>query len=206
MTVDKKIEEKRLLKILARYPRPILKEMGVNVTKGEFEEKDGMLDNLIKNMFEVMYFFGGIGLAAQQARSNKRVLIVDLESEPSVFEGSYDINSGEKIKPGKFVMINPEIIESSGEVDSMNEGCLSLPGIRIPVIRPKTVKVKFMDRDGKEYFYHTEKLFGRCIQHEIDHLNGILIIDKIPKNMWKLYCASDLTKLKNEYVENDQDL
>jgi peptide deformylase len=204
MNADKTMEENRLLKIIARYPRPILKEIGVNVTKEEIEEKNGMLDQLLQNMFDVMYFFGGIGLAAQQVRSNKKVLIVDLSNESDVFEGSYDFSTQEKIQPQKIIMINPEIIETSiNETDSLNEGCLSLPNIRIPIIRPKKIKVKFLDREGKEKIWHLEKLLGRCVQHEIDHLNGILIIDKIPKNMWKLYCASQLTKLKNDYVEND---
>jgi peptide deformylase len=205
MNLDKKAEEKRLLKVIARYPRSILHEIGVNVTKEELEKKDGMLDSLLKNMFDVMYFFNGIGLAAQQVRSNKRVLIVDLSNDSSSFEGSYDVNTNEKIAPQKLIMINPEIVELSDETDSYNEGCLSLPNIRIPVVRPKKVKVKFLNHEGKEHFWHLEKLLGRCVQHEIDHLNGILIIDKIPKNMWKLYCATQLTKLKNDYVEDDQD-
>ncbi len=195
--------EEKLLKIIARYPRPILKEVGINVTQEEIEEKDGMLDNLIKNMFDVMHHFGGIGLAAQQARSNKRVLVVDLKSEPSVFEGSYDIATGEKIAPNPIIMTNPAIIEFSKEENSYNEGCLSLPKISIPVKRPKKIKVKFLDRDGKEHRWHLEKLLGRCVQHEIDHLNGILIIDKIPKNLWPLYCTKQLIDLKNVYVEND---
>ena len=206
MNLNKSDEEARLLKIIARYPRPILKEVGINVTPQEIEEKNGTLDQLLKNMFDVMYHFRGIGLAAQQVRSNKRVLVVDLADDPLAFENSYDVNTNEKIQPQKIIMINPEIVESSkNDLDSLNEGCLSLPNIRIPVIRPKKIKVKFLNRDGKEHFWHLEQLFGRCVQHEIDHLNGILIIDKIPKNMWKLYCTKQLTELKNEYVENDND-
>ena len=207
MNLNKDVEEARLLKIIARYPRPILKEAGVDVTLEEIEEKNGMLDKLLKDMFDVMYHFRGIGLAAQQVRSNKRVLVVDLTDDSLAFENSYDLNTNEKIQPQKIIMINPEIVESSNnDVDSLNEGCLSLPNIRIPVIRPKKIKVKFLNREGKEHFWHLEKLFGRCIQHEIDHLNGTLIIDKIPKNMWKLYCAKQLTELKDGYIENDNDV
>lgn len=206
MNIDKQLEEKRLLKIIARYPRPILKEIGINVTKEEINESNGIVDRLIKNMFDVMYFFNGIGLAAQQVRSNKKILIVDLSEEPQTFEGSFDIQTNEKIQPQKLIMINPEITEFSKETDSFNEGCLSLPNIRIPIIRPKTIKVKFLDREGKEHYWYLDKLLSRCVQHEVDHLNGILIIDRIPKNMWKLYCSSQLTKLKEDYIENDQNL
>ena len=177
------------------------------MTKEEIEEKDGLLDKLLKDMFDVMYFFGGIGLAAQQVRSNKRVLIVDLLEDPSVFEGSYNVDTNEKIEPRKVIMINPEIIEcSKNDTDSLSEGCLSLPNIRIPVVRPKKIKVKFLDREGKEHLWHLEKLLGRCVQHEIDHLNGILIIDKISKNLWRLYCTGKLKKLKDNHIEDDQNI
>ena len=77
----------------------------------------------------------------------------------------------------------------------MEEGCLSLPGIKVKVKRPKRVKVKFLNANLEEQIFTMEKLLGRCVQHEIDHINGIMIVDKVSKNMRKIMLDNKLKKL-----------
>ena len=122
---------------------------------------------LVEDMFETMYDAPGIGLAAIQVGVAKRIVTMDLakkegEKEPRVF-------------------INPEITWSSEEMSTYEEGCLSIPDIHEDVERPARVKVKFLDLDGMEHEEEAEGLYATCIQHEIDHLNGVLFIDHISK-------------------------
>jgi len=125
------------------------------------------IKKLVEDMFETMYDAPGIGLAAIQVGVAKRVVTMDLakkegEKEPRVF-------------------INPEITWSSEEMSVYEEGCLSIPDIHEDVERPARVKVKFLDLDGKEHEEEADGLYATCIQHEIDHLNGVLFIDHISK-------------------------
>src|SRR6266851_6564459 len=122
---------------------------------------------LVADMFETMYEAPGIGLAAIQVGVPSRVVVMDLskretEAEPKVF-------------------INPEITWSSEEKSPYEEGCLSIPEIHEDVERPARVKVKYLDLDGKPHEEDAEGLFATCIQHEIDHLNGVLFIDHISR-------------------------
>jgi peptide deformylase len=122
---------------------------------------------LVADMFETMYEAPGIGLAAIQVGVPLRVVTMDLSkreehAEPKVF-------------------INPEIVSSSEEKSIYEEGCLSIPDIHEDVERPARVKVKYLDLDGKPQEAEAEGLFATCIQHEIDHLNGVLFIDHISK-------------------------
>jgi peptide deformylase len=122
---------------------------------------------LVADMFETMYKAPGIGLAAIQVGVPQRVVTMDLskreaEAEPKVF-------------------INPEITWSSEEKSPYEEGCLSIPDIHEDVERPSRVKVKYLDLDGKAHEEDAEGLFATCIQHEVDHLNGVLFIDHISK-------------------------
>lgn len=113
---------------------------------------------LLDDMADTMYEANGVGLAAPQVGILKRVVVIDI---------------GE----GLVELINPEILETSGsQID--DEGCLSLPGKYAPVERPKYAKVKYMDRNGDEYIIEGEALMARALCHEIDHLDGILYIDK----------------------------
>ena len=114
----------------------------------------------VDDMFETMYAEEGIGLAATQVDVHKRVITIDIEGD----------------KQNQIVLINPEIIESSGET-GIEEGCLSLPGFRGFVPRKEKVTVKALDRDGKEFVLEADGLLAICIQHEIDHLNGIVFAD-----------------------------
>ena len=122
---------------------------------------------LVDDMFETMYAAPGIGLAAIQVAVPKRVVVMDLakkegEKEPRVF-------------------INPEIVWSSDEPAMYEEGCLSIPEVHEDVERPAKVRFKYLDLDGKPHETEAEGLFATCIQHEIDHTNGVLFIDRISK-------------------------
>lgn len=121
---------------------------------------------LMDNMLETMYHEEGIGLSAVQVGVHKRVVVMDLQKE----------DQSEPI-----FMVNPEIVKSAEERSSYNEGCLSFPGQRAEVIRPKTVTVRYLDYNGKSQELFCEGLLATCIQHEIDHLNGIVFIDHLSK-------------------------
>ncbi|ABW18971.1 peptide deformylase [Alkaliphilus oremlandii] len=122
---------------------------------------DDKIITLLDDMIETMYDADGVGLAAPQVGILKRVIVIDI---------------GE----GVIELINPEIIAEDG-VQCDNEGCLSLPGITEEVARPRTVKVKGFDRFGNEMIVEGEELLARALCHEIDHLNGILFIDRAEK-------------------------
>ncbi|AUI66776.1 MULTISPECIES: peptide deformylase [Glaesserella] len=126
------------------------------------ETVDAELNTFIDNMFETMYQHEGIGLAAPQVNVLKRVVTIDIEGD----------------KTNQIVLINPEIIESSGET-GIEEGCLSIPGCRALVPRKEKLTVKALNRDGKEFTLEADGLLAICIQHEIDHLNGVLFVDHI---------------------------
>jgi peptide deformylase len=122
---------------------------------------------LVADMFETMYEAPGIGLAAIQVGVPSRVIVMDLskreaQAEPRVF-------------------INPEIVWSSQETSPYEEGCLSIPDIHEDVERPSRVRIRYLDLDAKHQEQDAEGLFATCIQHEVDHLNGVLFIDHISK-------------------------
>ena len=159
-------------------PNPILKQVSSPV-----EKVDDNLRQLLDGMLNVMYQEYGVGLAAVQVGVLKRVLVMDISYE--VEEHDHHDHShcgGNHIKntnPRYF--INPEIIEFSKETSEYKEGCLSFPEARSEVTRPKKVKVKFLDYNGIERIEEMEGLAATCIQHEIDHLNGITFVDHISK-------------------------
>lgn len=123
------------------------------------EKIDGRINTLLDDMLETMYENNGVGLAAPQVGILKRVVVIDVGSGP-------------------LFLINPEILETEGSyIDE--EGCLSIPGEQGEVERPYRVKVKALNREGKEIIVEGEELLARALCHEIDHLNGILFVDKI---------------------------
>jgi len=130
-----------------------------NVSK-EITVFDDELQTLIDDMFETMYDAQGVGLAAPQIGINVRLSVIDVIGD----------------KSQQIVIINPEIIESEGETE-YQEGCLSVPGAYDTVKRATRVKVRALDRFGKEFEMEADGLLGECFQHEIDHLNGKLFID-----------------------------
>jgi peptide deformylase len=128
---------------------------------------DDDIRTLVADMFETMYDAPGIGLAAIQVGAPVRVVTMDLSKREDAGEPK--------------VFINPEIVSSSEETSVYEEGCLSIPDIHEDVERPARVRVKYLDLDGKPQEAEAEGLFATCIQHEIDHLNGVLFIDHISK-------------------------
>lgn len=126
------------------------------------EKIDDELNTFIDDMFDTMYEHEGIGLAAPQVNVLSRVITIDIEGD----------------KQNQLVLINPEIIASSGET-GIEEGCLSIPGCRALVPRKEKLTVKALNRKGEEFTLEADGLLAICIQHEIDHLNGVLFVDHI---------------------------
>jgi len=145
-----------ILKILT-YPDPVLKEKSKSV-----EFIDEKIKKLAEDMIETMYAAPGIGLAAPQVGESLRVITVDVTRK------------GEDL----IVLINPEIISGEGEC-AEEEGCLSVPGVFGMVKRHRKVKVEALDKEGKKTTIIGEGLLARVLQHEIDHINGILFTDKL---------------------------
>jgi peptide deformylase len=148
-------------------PDPRLKAISEPV-----EKVDDDLRVFIADMFETMYDAPGIGLAAIQVGLAKRVLVIDLQDK--------DEETGETIKDPR-VFINPEILEESEELSVYSEGCLSVPEQYADVARPAVIKAKWLDADGTEHVEQIDGLLATCLQHEMDHLNGILFIDHLSK-------------------------
>ncbi len=149
------------------YGNPVLREDGETLTP-DYPD----LQQLIDDMFETMYASNGVGLAAQQIGKSIRLFIVD--ASPFAEDEGY-----EHLKDFKKVFINPEIIEETGDEWAFNEGCLSFPELRFDVDRQETVKLKYLDRDFKEHTEVFDGIAARIIQHEYDHVKGVLFIDRI---------------------------
>ena len=148
-------------------PDPVLREISKPV-----ETFDDELQALIADMFETMYAAPGIGLAAIQVGVPKRLLVIDL-MEPAE-EG------GEPVKDPR-VFINPEILEASNNLVPYNEGCLSIPEQYAEVMRPDRVHARWLDEKGATHEEEITGLLAVCLQHEIDHLNGVLFIDHLSR-------------------------
>lgn len=143
-------------------PEPKLRTISAPVGKIDSETR-----KLVEDMFDTMYEAPGIGLAAIQVGVQKRVVTIDIARE------------GEDKNP--VALINPEIISASEDFSVYNEGCLSIPEFYGEVERPARVVVRFQDLDGAVREVEADGLFATCVQHEIDHLNGVLFIDHISK-------------------------
>ncbi|MCM3725999.1 peptide deformylase [Neobacillus cucumis] len=124
---------------------------------------DKKLARILDDMYDTMIEFDGVGLAAPQIGLDARIAIVDIEDEHGTIE-----------------MINPRVIETSGE-QTDPEGCLSFPGLYGEVTRPNYVKIRAFDRKGREYTFEAEGFLARAVQHEIDHLDGILFTTKVSR-------------------------
>lgn len=163
-------------------PHPSLKAVAQPVSK---------VDNAIRQqmdaMLQTMYDAPGIGLAANQVNLLNRVLVMDLASR----------KEGEE--PNPIFMANPEIIYESEEISVMEEGCLSIPKQYAEVERPAIVRVKYLDYNGKEGELEAEGLLSHCVQHEIDHLNGVLFIDYL-SSLKRNMIIKKVEKLKKQGV------
>ena len=143
-------------------PDPILRQKSENL-----EKVDDELRRLLDDMLETMYSAPGIGLAAVQVGILKRLIVIDI--------------SKEKEKKNPLFLINPKIISKSKSTSTYEEGCLSLPGHFAEIERPAECHVKYVDYTGEEKEIKASGLLSTCIQHEIDHLNGVLFIDYLSK-------------------------
>jgi peptide deformylase len=136
------------------------------------EENTEELQKLIDNMIETMHNAAGIGLAAPQVGRDERLFVIDVT--PMVAEMEED---DEPVPPQPMVFINPEIVEEGADEVDMEEGCLSIPEIREPVSRPERVRVRYLDREFEEQEIETGSVLARVVQHEYDHLEGVLFTD-----------------------------
>ncbi|MCV2518590.1 MAG: peptide deformylase [Candidatus Lightella neohaematopini] len=145
-----------ILKILY-YPDRKLKQKANLVS-----DIDHDINKIISDMLETMYFAKGIGLAATQVNINKCIIVIDISKKHNQ----------------QLILINPKIIKRIGKI-VMEEGCLSIPNISAPVIRSEKIILQSLDCYGKLFELQAESLLSVCIQHEIDHLNGLLFIDRL---------------------------
>ena len=159
-------------------------------------EENQPIEDILKNMYETMYNAQGVGLAAPQVGLDLSIFIID--TTPFCDDEN-------NLIPLKKEFINPEIIDYSGKDESFNEGCLSIPGLREDVIRKDQIKIRYFDKNFNE---HTEKYEGinsRVIQHEYDHLMGVLFTDRV-STLKKKLLKSKLNKIKNGDIEVDYNM
>lgn len=150
---------------------PLLKIelLGSDILRRRADEVPGPdpeLDRLIDDMFETMYAAKGIGLAGPQVGVARRVIVVDVNDD-----------GGEKLGP--FALLNPRVVEAGTQLDKHEEGCLSIPNVTGVVERPWHVVVEGLDRQGEPVTIEADGMLARCLQHEIDHLDGVLFIDRL---------------------------
>ena len=159
-------------------------------------QENQLIQDILKNMYETMYNAEGVGLAAPQVGLDLSIFIID--TTPFCDDEN-------NLIPLKKEFINPEIIDYSGKDESFNEGCLSIPGLREDVIRKDQIKIRYFDKNFNE---HTEKYEGinsRVIQHEYDHLMGVLFTDRV-STLKKKLLKSKLNKIKNGDIEVDYNM
>jgi len=167
---------------ILEVPDPRLKTVSMPV-----EVFDEELRTLVADMFETMYAAHGIGLAAIQVGEPKRVLVIDLQPEdPDAEPEECTAHGGHRhthqpLKKEPRVFVNPEILDPADELNIYQEGCLSVPEIYADVERPKTCRVRWQDLDGNLHEEEMEGMMATCIQHEMDHLEGILFIDHLSR-------------------------
>ena len=147
---------------IRQYGDPVLKER-----TREVDDIDGALASLVDSMIETMYAAPGTGLAANQVGVQRRIFV-------------YDAGDGE----GAHAVINPRIVESDGEW-TYDEGCLSIPGLSWEIVRPNAVHLVGLDLDGNEISIEASEFEGRIFQHELDHLDGILLVERLNEDQRK---------------------
>lgn len=160
-----------ILPIVA-YGDPILKKRASEISKDTPK-----LEETISNMYESMYGAHGVGLAAPQVGLSIRLFLVD--TSPFADDDEYSVEEQEKLKRFKRTFINAKIIEETGEEWAFNEGCLSIPNVREEVLRQPVIKVEYQDENFKSHTETFDGLIARVIQHEYDHIEGILFTDKV---------------------------
>ena len=147
---------------IIKLPDPILRQLSEPIA-----QVDDAVRKLAADMLETMYKAPGVGLAGIQVAVPRRILVLDV--------------SDKEDEPAPIVMINPEILTLGAELRMHEEGCLSIPDTHVEIDRPSTLRVRFLDRDGRQIEIDADGLLATAIQHEIDHLDGRLIIDFLSK-------------------------
>lgn len=166
------------------YGDPVLRKKTEPIAK-DFPD----LKVFIQNMFDTMYQSDGVGLAAPQVGKAIRIFVLDTT-----------VAEEDEVPGIKKAFINPEILEKSGDEWVMNEGCLSLPEIREDVMRPETVRIKYVDEDFNEYIEQYSGFTSRVIQHEYDHLEGVMFVDYL-NPLKKRILKSKLTAISKGKVQ-----
>lgn len=162
---------------IKKYGNPILRKKAQKVEKIDWQTRI-----LIDDMIETMEEEGGVGLAAPQVGVSQRIIIVTNDVMP-------------------LVLINPQIVEKSRKIISGEEGCLSVPGLILKIKRAKKITVEALDENGKEIIVKADDLFARIIQHEIDHLDGILFTDRV--NFFEKFKLKEkLKEIEKSYSES----
>lgn len=144
---------------MASYEIRVFGDPGLRQRAAEVTTFDGKLARLADDMITTMYDAPGTGLAANQVGVQKRIFVFDVGDGPRA-------------------VVNPEIVEARGEW-TYEEGCLSVPGLYWPIVRPKEVHLRGQDLDGQEVFLEGDELLGRVFQHELDHLDGVLLLERL---------------------------
>jgi peptide deformylase len=150
---------------MVTYPVRVFGDPVLKQRSREVEELDGSLAGLVEAMYESMYEAVGLGLAAPQVGVQKRLFTYDVGDGPSV-------------------LVNPVIVETSGEL-AFEEGCLSVPGLRFEIVRPEVVTVQGVDLHGREVVLEGDDVLGRLFLHEVDHLDGVLLLDRLEPDVRK---------------------
>jgi len=174
---------------IIKFANPVLRQKGSLVS--EFKDE---LKKLAADMVETMHDAEGIGLAAQQVGKAIRLCVIDIPERVDTDE------AGGRFHPDvtmPLVLVNPEVVAQSEEREPYEEGCLSFPEITGNVVRPVEVTVRFQDVAGAEHEIEARGMLARCMQHEIDHLNGILYIDRM-SNVKRVALAGKLKRLKKQ--------
>ncbi|HJH60038.1 MAG TPA: peptide deformylase [Bacteroidetes bacterium] len=170
------------------YGHPVLKHVAEEISPDYPDFKQ-----LVDDMFETMYYSEGVGLAAPQINKSIRLFVIDTDS----FSEKYP--EGKGIKK---VFVNPEIIEVSEEMWTFREGCLSLPNLNEEVVRPSKIKIRYLDENFIQHEDEYDGIVSRVIQHEYDHLDGIVYVDRI-SSMRKLLLKSKLRDISEGNVDVD---
>ncbi|MGL9732950.1 MAG: peptide deformylase [Wolbachia sp.] len=179
---------------MSKLPIVIAPDERLTIRASEVTAINDEIKELVNNMFETMYDAGGLGLAAVQVGVLKRIFVIDVQLEKVEGEPiGYESN-------GKFCMINPEITELSDEQIILKEGCLSIPEQSYEIKHPKYLTAKYRDLDNEEWTLRASGWLARCIQHELDHLNGILCIRYLSKLKYGM-AIKKAQKIKRHYEQ-----
>ena len=163
---------------IVRYNQSLLRKKGAQVTAF-----NAALRKLADDMVESMHLGDGIGLAAQQIGQTIQFCVIDMRPSDAEFDWELDGRKPPLDLCMPMAIANPKITALPGKETTYEEGCLSFPGIHADVVRPDSIRVEYQDLDGTAHTLVCNGLFARCVQHEADHLNGVLFIDRMAKRV-----------------------